>query len=192
MAKWEALLARYGALLDSAFWVDDAPLDAKATPFTTQAQRAYGAFGAAAPGILDAACVARFADAPWKCMFGQYAVAAVTEDFLLHTYQYDSFQLSGDVGHEPATPAEIAYAGAFRALVNKSQVADVVAPAARGTAVHSPACYHHCNTMGPTFSTAHTGGETLEQAVVAWFFHARQKYTIESCTGWKCGTECPA
>jgi O-palmitoleoyl-L-serine hydrolase len=90
-------VARYGGLLDSAFWVDLAPLDPSATPFPAQARAVYTAFNVSA-GILSAACTAAYPSAPWKCLVGEYAVPMLQSPYLLHAYQYDAFQLGGDWG----------------------------------------------------------------------------------------------
>jgi hypothetical protein len=181
-----------GGLLDSAFWIDMQPLDNAAMPFATQVQDAWALFNASAPGVVGASCAAAYSgDNAWKCLMGQYAFQYIDEPFFQHSYQYDLFQLSEDVGHEPSTPTELAYAEKFRNITRTAAETDVILPAKKDTGGLYPACYHHCNTMGSTFSTAHTNGKTLEESVVDWWFNGVQTFSMENCRGFKCGTECP-
>lgn len=167
------------------------PLSPSATPFPTQAQDAFALFNVSAPGVLDPACMAAFASAPWKCMYGEYAVSTVAEDFMLHSFQYDLFQLGENVGGVPKTPAQLAYAETFRNRTRAAAQRDVIGPKTGN--VMLPACYRHCNTGGATFSTAQTNGVTLEAAVVSWFSGsgAAPQFIVEDCKGLNCGTDCP-
>jgi len=193
LLKAPANLAFFGGLIDSAFWIDLAPLDARATPFAQQAREAFAAFNATAPGVVAPACAAAFGGAEaWKCIFGEYALAFVDQPFFLHSYQYDAFQLAGDEGVKtPTTAPQLAYAETFRNRTRAAFARDVAARAPPAAAALLPACYHHCNTMGDTFSTAHTNGVTLEDAVAAWLDAGSTAYNVEECRGFACGTECP-
>lgn len=68
----------------------------------------------------------------------------------MHAYQYDEFQLTGDLGipfsSKPTTPAQLAYTEVWRNLTRTVANADVIGPARSGTAAMLPACYKHCNT----------------------------------------------
>ncbi len=189
-----AHLAAFGALYDSAWWMDVAPLSPAAVPFGQQVRDVYALIGAGAPGYLNPACTAAFPGEGWKCMMGEFATNYTTADYMAHVYQFDSFQLGEDVGHAPATAKELAYANAFRGSLVASLQSAVVAPARAGTRLLSPACYHHCNTGGSSFGTATTDGTTLQAEVAAWFFGlpgGQGRYVVEQCTGFACGQGCP-
>ncbi len=105
-------------------------------------------------------------------------------------FQFDSFQLSEDEGvSKPTTPTEIAYANSFRTQLRAAAEGSIINPARAGTGAMLPACFHHCNTGGPTFSTAKTNGVTLEAAVTNWLFSlpAKGQFIEEQCTGFNCG-----
>ena len=193
-------LARVGGLLDSAFWVDIAPLAPSATPFADQARDVVALANASSAD--QAACTAAYPDPAdsWKCIFGQYAVPFIKSDFFLHAYQYDLFQLSSDtkVPVPDKTPQQRAYCETFRNATRADFAADVVKPNGPGkNAGLLPACYKHCNTEGSTFSTLATTGVTLQDAVAAWWGAAGAgaaavpQYIVEDCAGFNCGTDCP-
>lgn len=189
-------LSKFGAMYDSAFWIDMEPLVPAATSFKTQVQDAFALFNVSGPGVLDPVCMATYSDAPWKCMFGQYAVATVAEDFMLHSFQYDLFQLSEDehISGPPKTPSQLAYAEQFRNNTRVMANTDVIFPAKPRTAALLPACFKHCNTGSSTFSTLKTDGVSLEDMTVAWFTGsgATPKFVLENCTGLNCGNDCPS
>lgn len=186
-------LARVGGLLDSAFWVDMAPLDASVVPFAQQARDVVTLANASSAD--QAACAAVYPGEAWKCIFGQYLVPFVQSDFFLHAYQYDQFQLSSDIAKPvPKSPAELAYAETFRNNTRVDFARDVVTPNGPGkNAALLPACYKHCNTEGSTFATLITNGQSLEAALVSWWTGsgAAAQYIVENCTGLNCGSTCP-
>ena len=121
----------------------------------------------------------------------------VQADFFLHAYQYDLFQLSSDtkVPVPDKTPQQLAYCESFRNLTRASFSQDVVVQNGPGkNAALLPACYKHCNTQGSTFATLKTNGVSLQTAVTAWFYGegSAPQYNLENCTGFNCGTDCPA
>jgi hypothetical protein len=192
-------VSRFGALLDSAFWLDLAPFNASAIPFSTQVQEVYALANGSASVSPD--CAAAFSAAEqWKCLMGEYAVPFLTSRYLLHSFLYDRFQLSWDFnipfgGPAPdKTPQQIAYSEGFRNLTEVKATADTIAPARSGTAALLPGCYLHCNTEGSGFGTLATLGVTLEQAVLSWFFGDASvpAYVSETCAGFNCGPDCPA
>lgn len=205
-------VSSFGLLLDSAFWIDLDPISTSVMPvsFMNQTQQVFGNFNAS--GGLNPACIAAHPGPDgWKCVFGQYAVALIPPSirYFLHSYQYDQFQLSNEVGHTPKSPAELAFAEVFRNDTRFYAAADTITPARAGTAAMLPACYKHCNTEGSTWSTLLTNGVSLEQAVAAWFFgsssfssqksndggalgaDAVPQFIVDDCQGFNCGTGCP-
>jgi hypothetical protein len=188
-------LAAFGALYDSAWWMDLAPLNQAEVPFSAQVQAVYSMLGAGAQGYLNPACTAAFpGQEGWKCMMGEYATNYTQSDYMIHVYQFDAFQLASDIGHKPASAAELAYANTFRADLRAAAEATVLGPHRPGTAALLPACYHHCNTQGSTFATATTDGVTLEGVLAKWFAAlpgGEGQMVMEDCTGFACGKDCP-
>ena len=128
-------------------------------------------------------------------MMGEYATNFTVQDYMIHVYQFDLFQLESDIGHAPQTAAEIAYANDFRADLRAAAAAAVLGPSRAGTAALLPACFHHCNTGGSTFATATTNGVTLQGVLADWFFGLgagrRGPFVMEDCSGFACGKDCP-
>ena len=59
-------------------------------------------------------------------------------------------------------------------------------------AVHSAACYKHCNTESAAFSAGYSvGGVALADALDAFAFGAPPPpLLVENCTGFACGADC--
>lgn len=191
-----ANIAAFGVFLDSVFWIDMAPFSSSVTPFMTQAADMLTMSNAT--GNVDPACIAAHsASEQWKCIYGQYCLPYVRAPFLLHSFQYDQFQLSqNEAVPVPTTGPELAYAETFRTFTRGNASADV--PNNGTVAAMLPACYKHCNTESSTFATLQTNGYTLEQAVVSWWATVTgsaatvPRYVQDNCTGFNCGTGCPA
>jgi hypothetical protein len=184
-------LARFGGLLDSCFWVDQEPMPSAHGPsFMKQTQDVLTLSNGTAS--IMPACAAAYPDELWRCLFGQYTLPFLASDYLLHSFQYDLFQLTGETGVPipNKTPAQLAYAELFRNDTRAGVARDVTG----SQQVHLPACFKHCNTQTPEFSTLATGGYTLEQATASWFWGLGTvpKRVVEDCAGFNCGTDCPA
>ena len=166
-------LRRFGGLLDSPLMVEEQPMAGAAQPsYMAQAQGVATISGAGAS--VSAACRAAHpqpSDA-WRCLFASYALPFVRSDLFLNAFQYDAEQLAADTGAgvPNRTPAQRAYAEAYRNATRAIAFADVIDPAAQGNAAMLPACFQHCNTLGQGFSSMATDDFTLEQAVSAWFY----------------------
>ena len=147
VAAWaQQLNAKFGALLDSAFWIDIAPYgNGPAVTFQTEAQDVFERFNVS--GGLNPRCLAKFPGAEgWRCIYGEYAVDSHLEAgtrYFLHAFQYDAFQLPADLGtgKPPATAGELAYAETWRAQTALNATADTITPAIPGTAAMLPGCY---------------------------------------------------
>jgi hypothetical protein len=187
-------IARYGGLLDSAFWIDMQPLLPNITSFAAQTQAVFQLLNLSLPGALDAACMA--ATSPggngWKCLMGEYAVPFLLQPYLLFAYQYDSFQLSSDEGVPvPTSPPQLSYAETFRSALRAAAAADV--PGGSNTTVLLPACYFHCATESPLFASLAVNGVTLQNATLSWLFQtgAAPPFVQDDCAGLNCGAGCP-
>ena len=163
-------ITQVSGLLDSSFWLDIAPLSNTSLPFVEQVQRVVRLGNP----ILNPTCALQERQS-WRCLMGQYLVPYLQTNFLLHAFQYDAYQLSGDLGipfESPVTkPPQLEFAEAFRAQTRANATKDVPPPSSiRSTAAHLPACYAHCNTESERFSTLATNGFTLEQVCIHCIF----------------------
>ena len=81
-------LARFGALLDSMFYVDIEPYDTtlpSLMSITAQATEMTGALDGVMPGCLEAY------PAPadhWKCFYGMYALPFIQADYIMNSCEY--------------------------------------------------------------------------------------------------------
>ena len=66
------------------------------TPLTEQVKSVLTRHNAG--GVLGNACREAHADAPWKCLLGEFRTRFLTRPYFLSESQYDSFQLFWDLG----------------------------------------------------------------------------------------------
>eukprot|EP00047_Mylnosiga_fluctuans_P008216 m.257700 g.257700 ORF g.257700 m.257700 type:complete len:383 (-) comp21013_c0_seq1:57-1205(-) len=188
----------YGALLDSAFWIDLAPITPSLISFAEEAKRVYALMNVET--TADPACIASFPGEGWQCIFGQYAVPHIRTPYLLHAYSYDAYQLSGDLGipfgSKLQTPAQRAYASGFHNATATTARADIQ-PSSRQRGL-LPACYSHCATEDARWWQVRVqsgaGLVSLDDAVSSWYrgTGAVPYLYQDSCTGFNCGRGCPA
>jgi len=139
---------------------------------------------------------------------GQYRMPHVKTPYLLVASQYDSFQLSTNVGHRPRSPPEIAYAEDFahktQQLVNSLR-SSWPQGAGMQNAVFSWACYSHATTCSHSGFDAQTcRGTTVDGAMRDFLGLAVWKLPrsstmpqdpqewVDDCSGFACGTGCRA
>jgi len=148
---------------------------------------------------IDPACAEAYPGETWKCLLGEYVVGVkglLQGRHVVHAFQYDSYQLYVDMMAWQCVDPDIIkkddarrdYAAAFadktrRVLERLEGNSDV--------AVHSSACYEHCNYEA-TFSTSQiVNGVTLSDVVDSFVFHKPgPTYVIANCTGFACGQQC--
>ena len=182
-----AKLTRFGALLDSMFYVEIEPFDAslpslmyiteQATLMTGAVSRMMPACAAAYPAAADA----------WKCFFGSYALPYLQSDYLMNSFLYDSYQLDKNGATGTPKGKQVAYDEDFRNLTQTFAHLDVTGA---GNAAVLPACHKHCNTLtGSTWSTLTVDGHSLEASVASWFFKDASVpvFLEETCAGYNCG-----
>ena len=154
----------------------------------------------------SATCLARAASSPqltsskhWAATTTQGGIFASDDARLSQLNLVFVPYCSSDGWAGLAGPASNPLGWSFRGHdIVEAVIADLVATqglgAKAGTAVLAPACYKHCNTQSPTFSTLETNGVSLEMAVSSWFYGTRAvpQFVVEDCAGFNCGTDCPA
>ncbi|KAK3283514.1 hypothetical protein CYMTET_8785 [Cymbomonas tetramitiformis] len=186
-------------VLDSPAW-QDLPLHdpQQGTSLAEQTRLAYELFS---PPISPW-CQSAFANQTdtWKCLFAEYALPHVQEDYFLFSYLDDSFQLHTDLNTKPPFgPNQLTFARSLAARINHT----IMAAAAAGKAVHAPACYGHgVIEHFDHFENVSAAGVTVAQLFVAWLSqpmanstlspHAIPKAAVDRCTTFNCGRGCPA
>jgi len=179
--------------LDSPAWIDMAPFRSSFIGFPSVTQHVHSY---ANVSHLGSSCIAKYANEPWKCMYGQYRLPTLSTPYFLVASQYDAFQLGVNVGHKPNSSAEKAYAEKFanrtRALVT------MIKKDKPENAVFSWACYNHdisCNYFGYNRDTCDPSGTTMATAFHEFLGLSPTSSTpplqfMDKCTTFACGGGC--
>uniref|UniRef100_A0A7S2VPS0 Uncharacterized protein n=1 Tax=Zooxanthella nutricula TaxID=1333877 RepID=A0A7S2VPS0_9DINO len=180
-------------LLDSPLWIDVPSFSGA----VSLGDRCAGVYSYANISHAGDACTGAHPEEPWKCIMGQYRMPHVDTPYFLVASQYDSYQLTENVGHKPTTQAERAYAERFASQTLhaiESLRARWPSTARRQNAVFSWACYNHATTLSDRgFERDTCGGETIHAAVLQFLAPgagpARQEW-VDKCKGFACGPGC--
>eukprot|EP00003_Mantamonas_plastica_P022058 TRINITY_DN3686_c0_g1_i1.p1 TRINITY_DN3686_c0_g1~~TRINITY_DN3686_c0_g1_i1.p1 ORF type:complete len:116 (+),score=21.28 TRINITY_DN3686_c0_g1_i1:301-648(+) len=110
---------------------------------------------------------------------------------LMHTEQYDWFQLESDLGWvKPPfnhSQGESEYVEMFRHSFRSTLLNKVKHP----SAVWSAACFAHCFTEDPyEFTKLPVQGVTISDALGDWFFHDKPTFVMDNCQGFNCTQGC--
>lgn len=187
-------------LVDSGLYIDIPTLDPTKTALADQA-KGIVAFNKAA---VDPYCASLFPGEIYKCLLGQYAIGNHTlrAPTVVHAFQYDAYQLYVDlpVGFGFLNERELQQHPEWNAVVEdfrgrtRRVLAEIESPS---IAVHSSACYHHCNTETAAFSKGFKANGVSLAKVVDEFTTAQLKpppsvniAEVENCTGFACGADC--
>lgn len=138
----------YG-IFDSVMWIDMEPLLPGAVSLRAQTEAVLKMTNASARlGTLCDTTHTAGAD-KWKCLFGEFRAPTLRQPFLISASQYDSFQLSVNIGDLPP------YNDMQQEYANKARMRTREAMhAITGTAsIFSPACLGHCIAEESTFWT---------------------------------------
>ena len=211
--------ARVFGLIDSGLYIDLTPLPnatsggANVTALRDQAKGIVSYAGAA----VDPICASMFpGDERYRCLLGEYAIGNGTlqAPHLVHAFQFDAYQLCVDlrlpqwecwsltkdeIGAHGRTWSD--YISTFRARTRGVLLGGGGAP--HGLAVHSAACYKHCNTQSAGFSLGYkVQGVSLAAAFDHFAFGEPASTSpplsessvllVENCTGFSCGDDCRA
>mmetsp|Transcript_136884 Transcript_136884/g.381578 ORF Transcript_136884/g.381578 Transcript_136884/m.381578 type:complete len:423 (+) Transcript_136884:94-1362(+) len=186
-------------LLDSPLWVDIPPL----------IDSGFVGFRRSCRNVQRFANVTRFGKEcakafpekqRFKCLMGQYRMPFLGMPYLLVAAQYDSFQLSNNIGVVTDQKTIDYYVDEFSNRT-VSLVRDLTArwskSAARQNAVYSPACFTHARTgTSEGFSLEQINGVTIENALdqflnLAARTERRPLEWIDGCNTIDCGSGCP-
>lgn len=193
-ARTGANVTRFGAFVDSGFYVDIEPYVASKPSLMKQMAEAVAMTHAGDRAIP--ACAAAFpADEVWKCFYGQWVLPYVRTPVMTQSYLYDAFQLGQDgLPKGPTDAPSRAYCEAFRNDTSFWLTRDTPTGPGLDQAVFAPACFHHCCTDSSVWHTLSVGGVAVEKALTSWFFgDASVPANLQdTCAGFNCGVGCPA
>jgi hypothetical protein len=200
--------ARVVGLIDSGLYIDMDPLapsegggPGNATALAEQAKGIVSYTRAA----IDPHCASIFpGEQRYRCLLGEYAIGNGTllSPHLVHAFQYDAYQLCILLNLSPAncwalTAEEVAeHRQTWEAPINefRQRTRGVLfghGSAAHGLAVHSAACYKHCNTESAAFSTGYmVSGISLAATLDRFAFGGEHPSLVENCSGFSCGADC--
>ena len=161
--------SRVYGIFDSGLSLGLEPLVDTLTPLVEQIKTVVKRHNAV--GALGTACRAVYSSEQWKCLVGEFRAPLLQRAHLISQSQYDSFQLSWDLGgaQPPLTGDAARYAGTFRDWMRTA----LAAAAQGGAAVYSSACYQHCLSLAPSFwedTFVTSGGEVVSfsAAISRW------------------------
>lgn len=178
-------------LLDSALWLDLAPIDSAEVSLQTQTQDVYSLVNPSAR--IPAACQEMYPGPEgWKCLYGQYRLPFVQTSYYINAAQFDSFQMVYDLGgNAPSSMGQVAFADQFQ-MATRAALQPAVAG---GQAVFSSTCLVHCLTDDTAYFTGYAAyealGSTIAAALTAWYFDNQTPVDIGQCTGYPCVQQCP-
>ncbi len=181
-----------GAVLDSPYYLDQAPYDETFVGFPNQTMEIYNRYNVAA--IIPADCAAVYTDASgdgWKCIYGQYRVPFLRLPYVMFASQYDSYQLSNNIGENPessghySTSAMDDYAAAFA-----DSTRSLLYPLTDKALIHSWACYNHAVSLTSGYYSITVNGISQNDAVNALIEGQLFGGWIEACSGLFCGEDC--
>lgn len=177
-----------GAVLDSPYYIDITPYDPTFEGLQYQTQEIYNRYNVSA--VIPKECSDMYPGEEWKCTYGQYRIPFVKTSYLLFASQYDSYQLSNNIGREPtvveggelsyATDEMNQYAMSFASTTHtlltdiyQSRNADlplndvslVSANAADKVLIHSWSCYNHMVTLSSKYYSLRSLDVTQSEAV---------------------------
>jgi hypothetical protein len=116
----------------------------------------------------------------------------ITTPYIMQASQLDTFQIEININAAgdmlpPTTPAQFAFAASFQAA-EKAVIAGLPTPTQTGSAVFSPACFHHCVTDAAGFWNLHIGTQSFRDVFASWFLSGvSPQHVVDACTGWRCG-----
>ena len=199
-ARLEARGVGVRGAVDSSLWVAITPRgdDALGGSLLEQTQEVYS--WANVTGALSPHCLAAYPDAPWNCMFGQFAVPLLRTSYFLSQSQLDDFQVDYDCSSTTVTTD----GGKVMTTVTSDEVAcaDNVQTTIRGVlsglpaagqsavGIFSSACSLHCVSNGPDWWTIQVGGQSMASLMGSWWFAFDTPKVVDSCTGAACAQSC--
>jgi len=179
--------AVYG-LHDSGAYQDIAPFDPGYYPFGKQCHNAYQMY---TPPI-SVECNAIYGeDSLYKCVCGEYMLPNVMTPSQVIIHQYDSYQLSQNIGHAPKdwTYDECMYAEDPYRLGMRITV-DAIEQNVKHV-VFAPACYLHGLMTQKVFQNIKVDGISAQDQLISWLEDGERRRAVSYCEGVNCQPSCP-
>mmetsp|Transcript_26822 Transcript_26822/g.52856 ORF Transcript_26822/g.52856 Transcript_26822/m.52856 type:complete len:409 (-) Transcript_26822:517-1743(-) len=188
---------KHHCILDSPLWLDMQPYKSTSPDFADETKHIYSLVQPYR--VAPPACTSHFAAGEqWKCLFGQYRMPLIQTSFIMYASQNDAFQLGSEIGHEPNTKGELAYAEDFaqRTLLAVSSLKQT-----QVFGVYSSKCYNHAISLSSAFYQETVQGVSMSDALATFLGEVsvlpkRQAATasalswVDTCSGFACGPGC--
>lgn len=175
-------------LLDAAALVDIYPTGWDWSPDLIPLQTLIEELVTAIQPTFPSSCAERGYTGPslWKCLFSAYRLPLVQTPFFANAVQFDDFEIQYETDNlGPSTPAQLQFVNSFQpAFLN------LINSLPQGTGVYSPTCLVHCLSGQNTYFQFLVNGQTMSDAVNAWYFDNQPVAVISSCNGWECTSQC--
>jgi hypothetical protein len=190
-----------GAFLDSPYTIDIVPYNPDFVGFQNQTKEIYNRYNVQA--IIPSDCASVYTDGSgdgWKCLYGQYRMPFIKTRYLIVASQYDSYQLSYNVGREPMAGHYLDLGADYYARTWSQQTHTQLkllsgsfsnhTTSSNTNFYHSWACYNHDVSETSRFYTLTSVGVSQRDAVEALQFNSESRTWIEECNGIFCGSGC--
>jgi len=178
----------YG-LHDSGAYQDIEPLNPDYYPFGSQCHDAYQMF---TPPISSECSAIYSGESLYKCVCGEYMLPHVMTPSQVIIHQYDSYQLSNNIGHSPKfwTYEDCMYAEDPYRLGMQITVQAIWDTEKH--VVFAPACYRHGLLTQKEFSSIKVDGISAEDQLISWLEEEVRLKAESFCEGVNCEPTCPS
>jgi|APGre2960657444_1045066.scaffolds.fasta_scaffold01090_5 hypothetical protein len=173
--------------LDAAALVDIYPTGWDWSPDLIPLQTLVAELVSVISPLFPAACTAQYnGDNAWKCLWSSYRLPLVQTPYFANAVQFDDFEIQFETDNlGPSTPQQLAFVDSFQPAYLA-----LIASLPAGTGVFSPTCLVHCLSGQSTFSSFLVNGQSLNDALSAWYFDATPTSVVSACQGWACTSQC--
>jgi len=138
-------------------------------------------------GQLDPKCANSNPGKEWACYISPYAAPYINTPILIHTEQYDSFQIPWTCCSPSTTnKTEQEYVRRYRLAFSTSLN---ILKGKNG--IFSGACYDHCFLENNQFNKVKIAGKTIQVAINEFFFEKGNRiHYIDDCSTYGCSEGC--
>ena len=173
-------------LHDSGSYVDIEPLH-NYDKFTEQCRMAYDLYNA--PEV-NAECQEKYSNEPWRCLCGQYMLPLVQTESQMIIFQYDSYQVSNNIGKKPKywTLEDCQYA-TYEFRPKMLNVMDEIIATGKHS-VFGANCYAHCIIEDSQVSDLKIDGFSTADQFFKMINDSEKQSAISSCTQVNCESTC--
>lgn len=121
------------------------------------------------------------------CYFSPFAYPHIRTPIFIQTEQFDTYQVSSNIGYPPYNSSEWEYVQSIRYAFDSS-----LQMIKNDNSYYSAACMYHCSSEDSTYNTITINGYSLSQVLSNWYFESSgPTKLLDHCTGFNCSTNCP-